>query len=191
MKIQLANYLASVRDGAGGNEPFDIAFSGDYESLTGELRAYLRALRFPSIQVKADLDLDKEFEVRKMPYAEVLYRLGELLTNHRPERPERRALFETAMEVDPDYGEPISAMAVEAERTANWTAARNLHERAVEASPESAMVLFRWGEFLSRRGGPYDESAANLIHSWTYTGPHASLMPDTVDKCCSQRRLQH
>jgi hypothetical protein len=35
---------------------------------------------------------------------------------------------------------------------------------------------FRWlsdrVEYRSWRGGPQDESPANLIHSWTYTGPH-------------------
>jgi hypothetical protein len=35
---------------------------------------------------------------------------------------------------------------------------------------------FRWladrVEFRSWRGGPQDEAAENMIHSWTYTGPH-------------------
>ena len=98
-----------------------------------------------------------------MSYAEVLYRLGDLLENHRPERPERKTYFETATEVDPDYGAPISAMAVEAEKMANWGAARTLHERAAKFSPNDAMVLFRWGKFLSNRGRRFEEAVAASV----------------------------
>lgn len=162
---QLGEYLELVRNGVPGDQAFITAFSGDYESLTKELRAYLRILRFPSIETAADIDLDKEFEVRKMSYAEVLYRLGDLLANQQPERPERRTYFETAIEVDPEYGAPISAMAVEAEMKGNWEAARALHERAAKSSPGDAMVLFRWGEFMSRRGGQLETIVAALTRS--------------------------
>jgi tetratricopeptide (TPR) repeat protein len=162
---QLGDYLDLVRNGVPGDEAFTTAFSGDYESLTRELRGYLRTLRFPSIETKADFDLDKEFEIRKMSYAEVLYRLGELLANQQPERPERSVYFETAIAVDPEYGAPISAMAIEAEEKANWRAALTLHERAAKFSPDDAMVLFRWGDFLSRRGGQLKTAVAVLTRS--------------------------
>jgi len=162
---QLGDYLELVRDGVPGSEAFATAFSSDYESLARELRAYLRTLRFPSIETTADFDLDEEFEIRRMPYAEVLYRLGDLLGNHQPDRPERRAFFETAIGVDPDYGAPISALAVEAEENANWEAARTLHERAAKSSPGDAMVLFRWGDFLSRQGGQFETVVAALTRS--------------------------
>ena len=162
---QLGSYLELVRNGVPGDEAFAAAFSGDYESLTREFRAYLRSLRFPSIETTADFDLDKGFEIRKMSYAEVLFRLGDLLANHRPERPDRIRYFETAIDADPDYGAPISAMAVEAEKTADWEAAQALHERAVRSSPGDAMVLFRWGEFLSRRGGQFETAVAALTRS--------------------------
>ena len=162
---QLGHYLQLVRNGVPGDEAFATAFSSDYDSLTRELRGYLRNLHFPSIETKAEFDLDKSFEIRKMSYAEVLYRLGELLANQRPDRPERTTYFETAMEVDPRYGAPISAMAVEAERHANWEAARVLHKRAAKDSPGDAMVFFRWGEFLSRRGGQPQAAIAALTRS--------------------------
>ena len=162
---QLGEYLELVRNGTEGDEAFNTAFSCNYESLTRELRGYLRTLRFPSIETEADFDLDKECVIRKMPYAEVLYRLGDLLANQQPNRPERRAYFETAIEVDPLYGEPISAMAIEAENKANWKAAHTLHERAARTSPGDAIVLFRWGDFLSRRGGQHQTAIAALTRS--------------------------
>lgn len=162
---QLGTYLDLVRDGVSGDSAFTQAFTGGYDALTMELRGYLRRLSFPSIETKAEFDLDREFEIEAMSYAEVLYRLGDLLENHRPERPERKTYFESATEIDPDYGAPISAMAVEAEKMANWGVARALHERAVKCSPNDAMVLFRWGEFLSNRGGRFEEAVATLTRS--------------------------
>jgi len=162
---QLGGYLELVRSGAPGDEAFRTAFSSDYESLERELRLYLRVLSFPSIKAKADIDLDSKFEVRKMSYSEVVYRLGDLLANHEPDRPERSVYFETAAVLDPGYGAPISAMAVEAEKKANWNAARTLHERAAKSSPTDAMVLFNWGEFLSRRGGQPQAAVSVLTRS--------------------------
>ena len=162
---QLDEYLELVRNGVAGEEAFTTAFSSDYESMTSELRGYLRTLQFPSIETTADIYLDKEFEIRTMSYAEVLYRLGDLLANQKPERPERKTYFETATEVDPEYGSPISAMAVEAEMRADWKAARALHGRAAKSSPDDAMVLFRWGEFMSRRGGKLETTVEALTRS--------------------------
>jgi tetratricopeptide (TPR) repeat protein len=162
---QLSRYLESVRNGASADEAFTSSFSGSYESLAGELRSYLRLLSFPSIETRAEIDVDENFEIRNMSYAEVLYRLGDLLANQEPDRPERSTFFETAVTVDPTYGAPISSMAIEAESTANWEVARALHERAAKVSPDDPLVLFRWGEFLSRRGGPLPTAISALKRS--------------------------
>lgn len=47
---------------------------------------------------------------------------------------------------------------------------------ATFATDELTSHAFRWlsdrVEFRSWRGGPNDETPANMIHAWTYTGPH-------------------
>ena len=53
----------------------------------------------------------------------------------------------------------------------------NLHRFAASFSDgERTSHAFRWlhdrVEYRSWRGGPYDESPATLIQTWTYTGPH-------------------
>jgi tetratricopeptide (TPR) repeat protein len=171
---QLYLYLEMVRNGVREDVAFAETFSTDYESLARELRGYLRSYRFPWIETTADFDLDRKFEIRKTPYAEVLYRLGDLLANQQPERAERLIFFETSAEVDPEYGAPLSALAVEAERKADWEAARKLHERAAKKSPNDPMVLYRWGEFSRRRGGDYRQAAAILTRS---TGLDPSFAP--------------
>ncbi|MEJ2582166.1 MAG: DUF1570 domain-containing protein, partial [Acidobacteriota bacterium] len=159
---QVGTYLKSVRNGAPSDEAFAEAFSSDYETLMRELRAYLRSLRLPSIELRAKIDLDKNLEIRKMSQTETLHRLGELLASQIPDRPDRRAYFEAALELDPDYGPVLSSLAIEAEKSADWEAARDLHRRAFAASPDEALVAFRWGDFLSRRGDGF-EHAVNVL----------------------------
>lgn len=162
---QLGRYLDLVRNGTPGNEAFAAAFTADYRTLAAELRGHLRSLRFPWIETKAEIDLDKNLEMRKMPYAEVLYRLGNLLASQQPERPERRAYFAASIEAEPEYGPSLSSLAVEAERVADWDAAHALHARAAAASPDDPLVLYRFGRFLSRRGDNHVRAAAVLTRS--------------------------
>ena len=56
-------------------------------------------------------------------------------------------------------------MAIESEKKANWETAHTLHERAARTSPGDAMVLFRWGDFLSRRGGQHQTAITALTRS--------------------------
>lgn len=162
---QLYLYLQMLRTGMPEDVAFAKAFSNDYDALARELRGYVRSFRFPWIEAEADIDLEREFEVRKMPYAEVLYRLGELLAAQRPERTERLTYFEESNRVDPQYGAPLSALAVEAEKRADWKTARTLHERAAKQSPKDATVFYRWGEYARRRGGDYRRAAEILARS--------------------------
>jgi tetratricopeptide (TPR) repeat protein len=162
---QLYLYLQLLAAGAPENTAFSETFSTDYKTLARELRGYLRGFRFPWIETTAEIDLDRDLEAREMPYAEVLYRLGELLGAQRPGREERLTYFEKAAEVDPKYGPPLSALAVEAERRADWKTARNLHQRASKLSPNDPMVLYRWGEFSRRRDGDFRQAAAILTRS--------------------------
>lgn len=162
---QLYLYLQMLARGTPENVAFAETLSTDYKTLARDLRAYLRGLRFPWIETSTDIDLDRDFAIREMPYAEVLYRLGELLGAQRPERAERTTYFEKSAEIDPDYGPPLSALAVEAEGRADWEAARRLHEHASKKSPDDPMVFYRWGEFARRRGGDYQQAAAILMRS--------------------------
>jgi tetratricopeptide (TPR) repeat protein len=162
---QLSNYLGMVRHGVDEETAFAKAFSTDYESLASELRGYLRSFRLPWIEAKTSVDLEAEFEIRKMSYAEVLYRLGDLLAAQQPQRPERLTFFEKSTAIDPAYGAPVSALAVEAEERADWEAARQLHERAADLSLDDPLVLYRWGEFMRHRGGDFQKTAAILTRS--------------------------
>ncbi len=149
---QLSDYLTRLRAGESPVEAFSDAFSDSFDTLDGEVRHHIRGPLMPSLQARANLEIDTSTKVRDLPRADVLYLLGDLLSAQRPERPESLRHFEAALEADPDHALTWSALALRAERRADWPAARTAHERAVAGGRDDPLVLFRWAEFLRRRG---------------------------------------
>ena len=162
---QLETYLAQIRDGTPAGEAFTDSFGTEYQTLEREVRTHLRGPRFSVVQTTAEINIDQSLEVKEMPYAEVLFRLGDLLTNQAPARPEAIEYFEAAVRVDPKHGRALSALAVEAENRADWDVARSNHQRAANADPEDALVLYHWGEFLGRRGDQHRQAIQVLTRS--------------------------
>jgi tetratricopeptide (TPR) repeat protein len=149
---QLSRFLELIHDGTGEDAAFTAAFGTGTEDLAREVRGHLRGPRFKYIQTTAEVDVEAGLLVREMSYSEVLYRLGELLANQDGDRPERTVYFEASIKAYPENGLALSALAVEKETKADWVSAEDLYRRALRASPDDPTVLFRWGEFLSRRG---------------------------------------
>jgi tetratricopeptide (TPR) repeat protein len=159
---QLTDYLARLREGDSPIEAFTNAFPGDLDTLDGEVRHHVRGPLMPSLQARAELEIDSSTRVRDLARADVLYLLGDLLSAQRPERPEAVRHFEAALEADPDHARAWSALALRAERRADWGAARAAHERAVASGTDDPLVLFRWAEFLRRRGSGGEQAVGVL-----------------------------
>jgi len=73
------------------------------------------------------------------------------------------------------WGDPQAPIAQFVAQPFDWTG--NLDRFDVTfGTDERTTHAFRWladrVEFRSWRGGPFDESPANLVHSWSYAGPH-------------------
>jgi tetratricopeptide (TPR) repeat protein len=162
---QLSRFLDLIQDGTPEGAAFTAAFGTDSETLAREVRGHLRGPRFRFAQATAEIDVETSLSVRQMSYSEVLYRLGDLLASQDRERQERTAYFEASIDADPDNGLALSALAVERERRADWASAKDLYRRALLASPDDPTVLFRWGEFLSRRGDDHRDAVTALTRS--------------------------
>jgi len=162
---QLSLFLDLINDGTPEEAAFTAAFGTDSETLLEEVRRHHRGPRFRFVQATAEIDVEAGLSVREMPYSEVLYRLGDLLANQDTERQEGTAYFEASIAADAHNGLALSALAVEKETTADWAAAKDLYHRALLASPDDPTVLFRWGEFLSHRGGDHRDAVAALTRS--------------------------
>lgn len=150
-RAQLRDYLELLRAGAPEVEAFRAAFDCDHPTLEAELRRYLKGPRLPSVSTPVKDEVDRSSVQRELPRVETLHRLGELLAAQTPERPEAVRYFEAALELDPGHTPSLSALALAAERRADWSGARDAHRRAVAASPEDPVVLLSWGQFLTRR----------------------------------------
>ena len=149
---QLGRYLDLLQRGTAEPDAFRTAFASEYTALESEVRAHLRGPRMPYLRAEAAIDLDTSFEVRGMAYADVLYRLGDLLAAQLPERPEAVAFFEAAVAVDPGHAPSLTSLALAAERRADWESAAAFYRRAALSSPDDAATLYFWGQFLRRRG---------------------------------------
>ena len=164
-RLQLSRFLDLIHDGTPEDTAFTAAFGTDSETLAREVRGHIRGRRFPFAQATAEIDVEAGLSVRGMSYSEVLYRLGDLLANQDTERQEKTAYFEASIAADPQNALALSTLAVEKETTADWASAEDLYHRALLASPDDPMVLFRWGEFLSRRGGDHRGAVTALTRS--------------------------
>jgi tetratricopeptide (TPR) repeat protein len=148
---QLGRYLGLLQTGTPEPAAFARAFEAEYSDLEAEVRAHLRGPQLPFVRAETAVAIDTAFEVREMSRAEVLYRLGDLLASQLPERPEALEFFEMAVGADPGHSPSLTALALVAERRADWDSAAAAHRRAVLAEPSDARALYHWGRFLLRR----------------------------------------
>ena len=162
---QLGRYIASIERGMPPETAFADAFGSDFERIERDVRTHLRGPRIPILTSDAAIDVDNSMTIREVPYADILYHLGDLLSIQVPERPESAAFFERALEVDANHSPSLTALALAAEERAEWKAAGNLHTRAVRANPDDAAALFHHGDFLSRQPGDPQSALASLTRA--------------------------
>jgi tetratricopeptide (TPR) repeat protein len=162
---QLGRYIAAIESGVPPETAFADAFGSNYQMIERDVRTHLRGPRIPFLKSKAEIDVDQSMTIREMSHADVLYRLGDLLSIQIPERPENAAFFERALEVDANHSPSLTALALAAEERAEWEAAGNFYARAVRANPDDAVALFHRGEFLSRQHGDPQSAVATLTRA--------------------------
>ena len=141
---QLEHYVTAIGNGVPEQEAFRSIFGSDLEQLEREVRNHLRSPRFPYLESETAVDVDSSMSIHEMSPADVLYRLGELLSIQSPERPEVGTYFEAALEADPKHSQTLTAVALSAENRADWETAAEAYERAVRADPENPIAQFHW-----------------------------------------------
>ncbi len=159
---QFGRFVAAIGRGTPADAAFADAFGPDPDLLEREVRGHVRGPRIPFLKTEAEIDVDQSMTIVEMPHADVLFRLGDLLSSQVPERPESSSYFKAALEIDPDHSPSLTALALAAEERADWDAAAHLYARAVEANAGDVRALFHWGEFLSRHLGDSQRALAAL-----------------------------
>ena len=156
-RAETARFIALLHEGASSSTAFAAAFSVGAAELEKEFRSYIGRRRYSFLEIPVAADLTTTITVREMPYADVLYRLGDLLAQQLPPRPAAADHFLAAVASDPSHGPSLAALGRLAEDRARWDEAEAWHRRALAAAPDDALVQYLGGAYLLRRS---DDTAA-------------------------------
>jgi tetratricopeptide (TPR) repeat protein len=152
-RAETARFIALLHDGVPPSTAFAAAFSVDPAELENEFRSYIGRRRYSYLELPVTVDLTTAITIRELPYPEVLYRLGDLLSQQSPPRPEARDHFLAAVERAPSHGPSLAALGRLAEDRARWDEAESWYRRALGAAPDDPLVQYVGGSYLLRRGG--------------------------------------
>ncbi|HEY7215253.1 MAG TPA: tetratricopeptide repeat protein [Thermoanaerobaculia bacterium] len=152
---QAAEYLRLAQAGASPDKIFQQAF-GTPAALEHELRNYVQGYfynQYTKVPIRPEANL--AMEVRPMAWADVLYRLGELLADlddeHRAAAAEH---FRAALAEQPDHGPAMAGLGLLAERSGKPQEARTWYEKAARLAPDHFLVQYLYAKNLMEDPGP-------------------------------------
>jgi tetratricopeptide (TPR) repeat protein len=122
------------------------------------------------VEFPAVLDSEIRITAATMDHADVLFRLGDLLAQQAPPRPEAEVHFKAALEVDPHHAPTLAALGYLAESRADWAAAGALYARAMTSAANDPVVNHRIGTYLFERGND-PEAARDILERLTVAAP--------------------
>jgi Flp pilus assembly protein TadD len=158
---QIVELLALTKAGTPGKAAFQKVFGSDPSGLERELHNYVRSYTFHYTRAAIQPEANLAMEVRPMSWADVLFRLGDLLANvddeHRAAAEEH---FRAALAARPDYGPALGGLGYLAERANHPQEARSWYEKAAQLSPDDFVVQYRYARNLLDNPGPDSLRAA-------------------------------
>jgi tetratricopeptide (TPR) repeat protein len=152
---QAAEYLRLARTGMPLDQIFARTFGADPAPLERELRAYLRRHVFAVTRVPIRSEANLAMEAKPMARADVLTRLGELLTNLGDDRrAEAEEHFRAALAAQPENGLALAGLGFLEERAEHPVAARPYYEQAAKLAPDDVTVQYLYARNLLEDPGP-------------------------------------
>ncbi len=151
-RAEAYRFVSLVTEGVPHDEAFRRAFGGDLAALEDELRRYVDRTIFSYLELEASVPVELPIAVRPLPYPDLLYRLGDLLSHQEPPRAEAETYLRAAVDLDPDHAPALAGLGLLAERRAQWDSALDHYRRALQAGPDDFLVQYRGGVYLLERG---------------------------------------
>ncbi|MEM8995267.1 MAG: DUF1570 domain-containing protein [Acidobacteriota bacterium] len=146
---QTLDFLSRTFQGAPLDAAFQDAFGFGIEDLDAELAAY-RADGYRSVRLRVPRLDYSSVKSRPVPYSEMLFHLGELLTSQGEERTGDAAFhYRQALERRPDFGRAITGLGLLAQQRGDLPRARALFARAVELTDAPSSHYFYGKSLLS------------------------------------------
>lgn len=123
---------------------FKAAFGGD---LDAELLAYVRRGTFAHVDAPAGAVKETGFRVAPLPRADLLARLGLLLSFLDPSRrSDAEEHLKAALAANPEHGAALAGLGVLAEQAGRKEEAATWLERAARAAPDDFLIQYHYGQ---------------------------------------------
>ncbi len=149
---QTFEFIGQLLSGVPQDAAFERAFKMTYRDMEKDVTDYVRQLAFRYLRFELAKDTGIEPKVQPMERADVLYRLGDLLTSQAELRPEAMEHFQAALELDPEHALALTGLAAVATRQNRPGAALTHLRSAAELAPEDFLVQYRYGDSLLAGG---------------------------------------
>lgn len=148
-RAQLQELLRLTKARAPGNEAFQKVFGTDPTVLERELHAYVNSYTFGYNRIPIQTEANLAMEARPMARQDILFRLGDLLSNLDEEHyVAAEEAFRAALAVQPDHSASLSGLGVLAELAHHPQEARSFYEKAAKLAPDDFVVQYRYAENL-------------------------------------------
>ena len=148
---QLAGFLHLLRQGVDRDDAFEQAFETTYAELENELRTYVRGRRFAYSFVAVNEMPAVSTAVVPLGYADVLFRLGDLLIGVGPERSALAAdHFHAALAIQPDHARALAGLGRLDEIAGRESEALARYEQAFQLEPDDFRISYLLGSRLGQ-----------------------------------------
>ncbi len=152
---QASEYLRLAQSGAPPDKIFEQAFGAGPATLERELRNYVKGYLFNFTRAPIRPEANVAMETRPMAWADVLYHLGDLLSDlddeHRTAAAEH---FRAALAERPDHGPALAGLGHLAELAGRPQEARPWYEKAAKVAPDHFLVQYLYANNLIEDPGP-------------------------------------
>ena len=148
-RSQFQELLRRTQAGTPGRQAFHEVFGDDPAALEREAHNYVRSYIFNYTRAPIHPEANVTMAVRPMAWPDVLFRLGDLLTNLGPEhRAAAEEDFRAALAAQPDHGLSLAGLGYLADLAGHPQEARPLYEKAAKLAPDDFLVQYRYAQSL-------------------------------------------
>ncbi|HKI06630.1 MAG TPA: DUF1570 domain-containing protein [Thermoanaerobaculia bacterium] len=151
-RLQATESLRLAQAGTPPDKIFRQAFGTDPAALDRELAKYVQSYIFNVSRVPLRTDANLAMEARPLPWADALYRLGDLLANTGSEQ--AAAHFRAALAEQADHGPAMAGLGYLVELDNRPQEARPWYEKAAKAAPDDFLVQYLYAKNLLEDPGP-------------------------------------
>jgi tetratricopeptide (TPR) repeat protein len=146
---QLLELLRLTKAGTPGKEAFQKVFGDDPTALEREAHNYVKSYTFNYTRTPIQPEANLTMAAQPMAWPDVLFRLGDLLTNLGPEHhAAAEEDFRAALAIMPGHGLSLAGLGLLAELADRPREARPFYEQAAKLAPDDFLVQYRYAKNL-------------------------------------------